>query len=218
VFETLMDMGAGMAMGVMPLPGVPVPGEEGGGPEFPKDAFPGKLNEAKDAIDFGAQIKWQIYASLTSAAYAFVVTIVLVLLIDKTIGFTVSKEDETEGLDVAVHGEVGFDFGGGALEEIPGANLEPKAATTPPNGPLSKRFTVVVEGANTDQLVKVWGDLCKPSDNPPDPAFKAVYPYFTTMSGNKFRFRGGDPVLLRGELQKLLSSILNAPVKTTVES
>jgi len=188
------------------------------GAEFPKDAFPGKLNEAKDAIDFGAQIKWQIYASLTSAAYAFVVTIVLVLLIDKTIGFTVSKEDETEGLDVAVHGEVGFDFGGGALEEIPGANLEPKAATTPPNGPLSKRFTVVVEGANTDQLVKVWGDLCKPSDNPPDPAFKAVYPYFTTMSGNKFRFRGGDPVLLRGELQKLLSSILNAPVKTTVES
>jgi ammonium transporter len=188
------------------------------GAEFDPKFFPGKLNDAKDAIDFSAQIKWQIFASLTSAAYAFVVTSVLVLLIDKTIGFTVSKEDETEGLDVAVHGEVGFDFGGGALEEIPGANLEPKAATTPPNGPLSKRFTVVVEGANTDQLVKVWGDLCKPSDNPPAPEFKAVYPYFTTMSGNKFRFRGGDPVLLRGELQKLLSNILKSPVKTSVES
>ena len=71
---------------------------------------------------------------------------------------------------------------------------------------------------NVDQLVKVWGDLCKPSDNPPDPAFKAVYPYFTTMTGNKFRFRGGDPVLLRGELQKLLSGLLNSPVKAHVES
>jgi Amt family ammonium transporter len=188
------------------------------GAEFEPKFFPGKLNDAKDAIDFGAQMKWQIYACLTSAVYAFVVTSVLVLLIDKTIGFTVSKEDETEGLDVAVHGEVGFDYGGGALEEIPGTNLEPRAASTPPNGPLSKRFTVVVEGANTDQLVKVWGDLCKPGENPPAPEFKAVYPYFTTMSGNKFRFRGGDPVLLRGELQKLLSNILNTPVKTSVES
>lgn len=188
------------------------------GAEFDPKYFPGKMNDAKDAIDFSAQLKWQIFASLTSAVYAFVVTGVLVLLIDKTIGFTVTKEEETEGLDVAVHGEVGFDYGGGALEEIPGSNLEPRAASTPPNGPLSKRFTVVVEGANTDQLVKVWGDLCKPSDNPPDPAFKAVYPYFTTMSGNKFRFRGGDPVLLRGELQKLLTGILKAPVKTTVES
>ena len=188
------------------------------GAEFEPKFFPGKLNEAKDAIDKAAQIKWQLIAACTSAVYAFVVTGVLVLLIDKTIGFTVKKEEEAEGLDIAVHGEVGFDFGGGALEETPGALLEPKAATAPPNGPLSKRFTVVVEGANVDQLVKVWGDLCKPGAAPPDPSFKAVYPYFTTMSGNKFRFRGGDPVLLRGELQKLLTGILNTPVKTHVES
>jgi ammonium transporter len=188
------------------------------GAEFPIDAFPGKLNDTKTAVDFAAQIKWQFLASITSAVYAFVVTSVLVILIDKTIGFTVSKEDELEGLDVAVHGEVGFDFVGGALDEVPGANLEPKAATAPPNGPLSKRFTIVVEGANPDQLVKMWGELCKPGATPPDPAFKAVYPYFTTMSGNKFRFRGGDPVLLRGELQKLLSTVLKTPVKAQVES
>jgi ammonium transporter, Amt family len=179
--------------------------------------FVGKLTDA-GTFDMAAQLKVQLIASLASAAFAFVVTGVLALAIDKTIGFTLKEEDETEGLDIAVHGEVGFDYGGGALEEIPGANLEPKAASTPPNGPLSKRFTVVVEGANTDQLVKVWGDLCKPGEAPPDPAFKAVYPYFTTMSGNKFRFRGGDPVLLRGELQSLLSGILNSPVKTHVES
>jgi ammonium transporter len=188
------------------------------GAEFPEDAFPGKLNEAKDAIDRAAQFKWQLLASCTSAAYAFLVTGGLVLIIDKTIGFTVTKEQEAEGLDLAVHGEVGMDYGAGVPDDAAGVALEPKAATAPPNGPLSKRFTVVVEGADPGQLTKVWGDLCKPTEGEPDPAFKAVYPYFTTMSGNKFRFRGGDPVLLRGELQKLLSTTLNAPVKTHVES
>ncbi|HXD84861.1 MAG TPA: ammonium transporter [Urbifossiella sp.] len=188
------------------------------GAELSVDLFPGKLNSAKDAIDRAAQIEWQTIAACVSAVYAFCVTSVLVLLIDKTIGFTIKPEEEVEGLDLAVHGEVGMDYGGGAPDEIPGIAVEPKAAAMPPNGPLSKRFTVTVEGANADQLVKAWSDLCKPSDKPHDPAFNAVYPYFTTMSGNKFRFRGGDPTLLSTELQKLLSKILNAPVKTQLEA
>jgi ammonium transporter len=187
------------------------------GAEFDPKFYPGKLNAAKDAIDRMGQIEWQTIAACISAVYAFVATSILVLLIDKTIGFTITPEEEVEGLDLAVHGEVGMDYGGGAPDEIPGIAVEPKSAAMPPNGPLSKRFTVTVEGANADQLVKAWSDLCKPSDKPIDPTFKAVYPYFTTMSGNKFRFRGGDPALLSTELQKLLSKILNAPVKTQVE-
>jgi ammonium transporter len=182
-----------------------------------EDKFPGKLTDGK--WDVAAQVKTQVIASLVSAAFSFVVTAVLVLLIDKTIGFTVPEKDESVGLDLAEHGEVGFDYGGASLEEMPGAAVpEPKAASTPPNGPLSKRFTVTVEGADPAQLVKVWSDLCKPADAPPSPSFAAVYPYFTTVSGNKFRFRGGDPVALRGELQKLLSAALGGQVKTTVES
>ncbi len=189
------------------------------GAEFDKSAFPGKLNEAKDGIDYAAQIKWQVIASVMSAAYAFVVTGVLVLLIDKTIGFTVPEKDETIGLDLSQHGEVGFDYGGASMEEMSGASLpEPRAALTPPNGPLSKRFTVVVEGADPATLAKAWTALCQPGEQPPSASFKAVYPYFTTMAGNKFRFRGGDPVALRNELQKVLSAALKAPVKTTVES
>ena len=182
-----------------------------------EDKFIGKLTDGK--WDMAEQVQVQLVASLVSAGFSFLVTGVIVLAIDKTIGFTLTEEDETEGLDRAEHGEVGFDYGGGALEEIPGAMVpEPKAASAPPNGPLSKRFTVVVEGANPDQLVKVWGDLCKPGEEPPSPSFKAVYPYFTTMTGNKFRFRGGDPVILRTELQKLLTGVLDVPVKTHVES
>jgi hypothetical protein len=182
------------------------------------DQYPGKLTEAKDAIDKIAQIKWQVIAALTSAVYAFLVTSVLVLLIDKTIGFTVDPKEEAEGLDLTQHGEVGFDYGGAAIVEVAGVGHEPKAATVPPNGPLSRRFTVVVEGADPNELARVWSDLCKPGDHPPSPSFTAVYPYFTTVSGNKFRFRGGDPVVLRAELQKLLTTALDGSVKTHVES
>lgn len=192
------------------------------GAEMPEGAFPGKtiVDEVAKTVTFdkSTQLMWQVKAACISAVYAFVVTGILVLLIDKTIGFTLKPEDEADGLDLAVHGEVGMDYGVGAPDESPGLIVEPKAASSPPNGPLSKRFTVVVEGANSDQLIKVWSDLCKPSEGPANPAFKAVYPYFTTMSGNKFRFRGGDPVLLRAELQKLLSGILSTPVKAYVES
>jgi hypothetical protein len=45
-----------------------------------------------------------------------------------------------------------------------------------------------------------------------------VYPHLTTVSGNKFRFRGGDPGRLGGELQKLFTDALGMPVKTHVES
>ena len=191
------------------------------GAEMPAGAFPGKTDFADNVVSYNmaSQLGWQIKASLLSAVYSFVATGVIVLVIDKTIGFTVTTKDETIGLDLSQHGEVGFDYGGGGLEESTGAMLpEPKAALTPPNGPLSKRFTVTVEGADPAALVKAWTAMCQPGEQPPSASFKAVYPYFTTMTGNKFRFRGGDPVALRNELQKLLSAALKSPVKTTVES
>jgi Amt family ammonium transporter len=187
------------------------------GAELAPDTFPGKLTADKSAVDVSAQVKWQLIASAMSAAYAFCATAVLVVLIDKTIGFTVPVNEETLGLDLSQHGETGFDFGG--AEEQTGAALpEPKAAAAPPNGPLSKRFTVVVEGADPATLAKAWTTLCQPGEQPPTASFRAVYPYFTTMTGNKFRFRGGDPVALRNELQKVLTAALKTPVKTTVES
>ena len=43
-----------------------------------------------------------------SAAYAFVVTVILGLLIHKTIGFTVDEATENDGLDLAEHGEQAY--------------------------------------------------------------------------------------------------------------
>jgi Amt family ammonium transporter len=191
------------------------------GTGLPEEKFIGKLTDGK--WDLAAQVQVQVLAALVAAAFSFAVTAVLVLAIDKTVGFTLKVEDENEGLDLAVHGEVGFDYGGGAaLEEMPAAAVtpEPKAASAPPPGHNghSKRFTVVVEGAEPARMVHAWAELCKPGEKPPTEAFKAVYPYVTTVSGNRFRFRGGDPVSLRVELQKVLADALDTPVSTHVEA
>jgi ammonium transporter, Amt family len=53
------------------------------------------------------QLLIQIVAVLVSVAYAFVVTFILLKLLSP-MGLRVSKEDEEQGLDLAVHGEEGY--------------------------------------------------------------------------------------------------------------
>jgi ammonium transporter, Amt family len=55
------------------------------------------------------------------------------------------------------------------------------------------------------ELMKVWTDLCQPSENPPDKDFLAVYPYVTTVRGTTFRCRGGDPATVAKNLESLLT-------------
>ncbi|MGL4421758.1 MAG: ammonium transporter [Gemmataceae bacterium] len=185
------------------------------GAEFEEKYFPGKLNEAKTAIDYFAQIKWQVIASVASVLYAFFATIILVLLIDKTIGFTLKPKDEAAGLDLSQHGEVGFDMG---PDVDAGAVVEPKSAAAPPSAGMARRFTVVVEGVAEPVLMGAWSKLCQAGTTPPSKEFAAVYPYLTTVSGNRFRFRGGDPVVLKEQLKKLFENALGgAAVKTHVE-
>ncbi len=57
------------------------------------------------------QIMLQLTGILAAAAYGFIVTIVLGLLIHKTIGFTVSEHEQEEGLDVTEHGETAYRLG-----------------------------------------------------------------------------------------------------------
>ncbi len=159
----------------------------------------------------------QVKASLFSAIFAGVLSLVLVLGVQVASGknFTTSLKDEQEGLDRTEHGEVGFDLGL-ALDSVPtGHSTEPKAAKVPPGG---KRFEVVVEGVENGNLIHAWSELCQPSDNPPDPDFKAIYPYVTTVQGNRFRLRGGDPKTLSTSIQRLFSQKLGQPnLKVRVE-
>jgi ammonium transporter, Amt family len=135
--------------------------------------------------------------------------------IDAVWGFGLSAEAESVGLDRAEHGEVGFDLGGATLEEFPEVRPpEPRPALVPRDG--VGRYTVVVEGPGQKDLLGAWSKLCQAGAEP-SAEFRAVYPWVTTVQGNRFRFRGGDPDLLQAELQQLLTEAAGKPVSTHVE-
>ncbi|MFC9439674.1 ammonium transporter [Nocardia sp. NPDC057030] len=55
-----------------------------------------------------AQLGKQLVGVLVVAAYAFVVTFLLGKLIDRTVGFRVSQDEETTGIDFALHAETAY--------------------------------------------------------------------------------------------------------------
>ena len=52
----------------------------------------------------------QIIAILVTAAYSFVISVILLKIIDKVIGLRVDEESEVNGLDISQHGESGYTF------------------------------------------------------------------------------------------------------------
>ena len=56
------------------------------------------------------QVWVQLVGIGAAGAYSFIVTYILVIIIDKTIGFRVNDEDEEMGLDTTQHGETGYNL------------------------------------------------------------------------------------------------------------
>ena len=141
-----------------------------------------------------SQLIIQVKAACFSVVFAFVLSLLLVLLTQAiTLGnFKTDEKGESDGLDRTEHGEVGFDFSA-ATESVTVVSTEPRAATEPRgNG----RFEVQLTGADAKELMKVWSDLCQPTTGTPDADFLAVYPHVTTIRGTTFRCRGGDPIVI----------------------
>jgi Amt family ammonium transporter len=63
-----------------------------------------------EGVTIGAQVLKQTYSVLATVVLSGVVSFVLLKLIDATIGLRVSAEDETEGLDLALHNERGYNL------------------------------------------------------------------------------------------------------------
>jgi hypothetical protein len=142
---------------------------------------------------------------------------VLVKGIDLTMGFCVDPKAEGEGLDRTEHGEVGFDLGLALESTSETAPQEPRSAAIPPNG--DQRFTVVVQGAKNGELIHAWSNLCQARATPPAAEFTAVYPYLTTVTGNRFRFRGGDSKAMRANLERLFQDNLEgSAIRAHVET
>jgi ammonium transporter len=160
------------------------------------------------------QVFIQFKAAAISAILAFAASLILVKAIDLVIGFVAQDMEEIEGLDRTEHGETGFDFGYG-YDVVPVTNpSEPRPAIVPPAE--SGRFQIVVDGIANGDLMHAWSTLCLPTPEP-SPEFKAIYPYVTTVQGNRFRFRGGDKVRMKENLQKLFEKALKRSLKVNVE-
>lgn len=63
-----------------------------------------------DGRDMVSQIGVQATGVAATALWSAAITFVLVKLIDGWVGFTVTKEEEIEGLDIRTHGEKGYEF------------------------------------------------------------------------------------------------------------
>ncbi len=163
-----------------------------------------------------ALLQSQIIAATVSALYSFVMTAILVCVINVTWGFGLTPQAEGAGLDQSEHGEVGFDLSP-TMEFGEPSQAEPKHADMPPNG--RRHYTVVVEGADPAVLMRAWSDLCQSGPKMPPPELKLVYPLVTTVKGNRFHFRGGDPYEMRHKLQTLFeNSLEGTPIRAHVEN
>jgi Amt family ammonium transporter len=180
------------------------------GANLPLETQGGWLPDGK-----AGQMGVQLLLTLVAGCYAFAVTLILVKVIDRVWGFSLSASTEGEGLDRSEHGEVGFDLGP-ALELVPERPPhEPRAASVPPNG--QRRFSVVVEGPPPAELAGAWSALCQIGPEPAAAEFLSLYPFMTTMRGNRFSFRGGDPAAIRDNLERLLRARLGGTVNARVE-
>jgi Amt family ammonium transporter len=70
--------------------------------------FPGAIEGA------WSQVGKQLVAALSAAGFAAVGTLILTVLVDKTIGFRLPRNVEIEGMDAGLHGEQGW-----MLEQVP---------------------------------------------------------------------------------------------------
>jgi ammonia channel protein AmtB len=170
-----------------------------------------KDHEGKDKKSAMSQVFIQLKAALFSVVFAFVLSLGLCALTQAiTLGnFRTDSKGESEGLDRTEHGEVGFDFSA-ATESVAVVSAEPRAASVPKgNG----RFEVTLVGSDHKELMKVWSDLCQPTEEPADPDFLAIYPYVTTVRGTTFQCRGGDPAEVAKRLSSLFTRQLGKEVK-----
>jgi Amt family ammonium transporter len=131
-------------------------------------------------------------------------------VVGKLVGNRVNAQAELLGLDVPELGALGYIT---VDPKVPEGRVyifqpaEPRPARVPPNG--AQRFAVLVEGVEADVLAQTWSDLCRATGGGPPPAeFRAVYPYMTTLQGNRFAFRGGNPLTIRASLERLLQDQL----------
>ena len=79
-------------------------------------ATPGLTGQNGGLLDGNADLLFfQGIATLAVAIYTIVVTLVLLVLVDRLLGLRVSADEEEHGLDLTQHGQRGYIMGEGEL-------------------------------------------------------------------------------------------------------
>ncbi|WP_181448729.1 ammonium transporter [Nonomuraea aridisoli] len=72
------------------------------------------LDQQSEGLFYGGgwgQLGLQVLGPIAVGGYSFIVSWVLGKIIDKTMGFRISAEDEVTGVDITTHAETGYDLG-----------------------------------------------------------------------------------------------------------
>jgi Amt family ammonium transporter len=171
--------------------------------------------EAKAGLFYGGgvdQLITQLIGVGATALYVIALSAVAWIIIKVVVGMRVSAEEEIEGLDIGEHGNEAY-FGFVMTREGLTGGADPQPAIAPPGG---NRFTVVVDGVNNGELLHAWSDMCQPGGAPDPKTFKEVYANMTTVQGNRFQFRGGDPEAMKAGLAKLLQGKVKGSMNVVV--
>ena len=77
--------------------------------------LPGPLDAAErracSTAAASTQLGKQVLGPVAVGVYSFVVTWIIGKIIDKTMGFRISEEDEVTGIDITTHAETAYDLG-----------------------------------------------------------------------------------------------------------
>ena len=168
----------------------------------------------------GKQLACQCVMAGACLAWAFIAGGIGFQLVGKLFGPNrVPREVELAGLDIPEVGVPAYPEFFNPLPAATGFVAEPRPATSPSVTTGQRRFSIVIEGIDATSLINTWSSLCQVGAAPPPPEFTEVYPFVTTVTGNRFRFSGGDPVKIKENLSRLFQSKLaSAPISAKVES
>jgi Amt family ammonium transporter len=161
----------------------------------------------------GVLLGKQILAVLATYVFCGVGTLVLLVIVNAITTVRAEAQEEIVGMDLSQHSERAYFMGAGDNVAFV---REPKPAMLPPQAP-GRRFTIVLDNIDAETMATRWRALCQNGTTPHPPEFKSVYAQVSTVRGNRFRFRGGDPGEARRNLEELFKPVA-AGVSAKVDS
>jgi Amt family ammonium transporter len=149
------------------------------------------------------QLLRQTVAVVVTYIFCGVGTFILLVIVNAITRVRADQQEEIIGLDLSQHSERAYVLS-------PGENLalahEPKPATVPPARP-GKRYTLVLNGIDADVMSTRWRTLCQNGSTEHPPEFAAIYGQVSTVRGNRFNFRGGDPRHMKKSLEDVFKPV-----------